>query len=355
MTQDKKVNDMLTQMRTAVDTARSVTSAAMPAPGSSKMGTPPAAPSTGMSAFHKPAETTQSRALLLLINELMTGVETRFGIKPGTLVERKLMRSFKDMPMETLRDWVESMNNCSPEHSEWQSLVENLTVHETYFCRDPDLMNMLGDEIMPHLLSLRKSQKQLQIWSAASSTGEEVYDLTFSALRAMQKAGYARLFEGKLVPEAGWGVFSFGTDISNQALRTAKAAIYGDLGMGSFRNLPDDWKTMFEDVKIAPANAMPGVNYFKIREWVRQCTRFERFNLMNNRPPVMGMDLVFCRNVLIYFEDPVKKAVQTMLARAMAPGGVLVLGASVQMLVPAYFESRLGKGGPWYVRNDTRV
>lgn len=326
MTQDKKVNDMLTQMRTAVDTARSVTSAAMPAPGSSKMGTPPAAPSTGMSAFHKPAETTQSRALLLLINELMTGVETRFGIKPGTLVERKLMRIFKDMPMETLRDWVESMNNCSPEHSEWQSLVENLTVHETYFCRDPDLMNMLGDEIMPHLLSLRKSQKQLQIWSAASSTGEEVYDLTFSALRAMQKAGYARLFEGKLVPEAGWGVFSFGTDISNQALRTAKAAIYGDLGMGSFRNLPDDWKTMFEDVKIAPANAMPGVNYFKIREWVRQCTRFERFNLMNNRPPVMGMDLVFCRNVLIYFEDPVKKSRSNHAGPCHGPGRRLGIG-----------------------------
>ena len=348
MTQDKKVNDLISQMRTAVDTARAATSAA-PAPSYSM----PAAKS--MTSQAKPEESNQSRALLLLINELMAGVETRFGIKPGTLVERKLVRIFKDMPMSTLRDWVESMNNCSPEHSEWQSLVENLTVHETYFCRDPDLMSMLGDEILPHLLQLRKNQKQLQIWSAASSTGEEVYDLTFSALRAMQKAGCARMFDGKLVPEAGWSVFSFGTDISNQALRTAKAAIYGDLGMGSFRNLPDEWKSMFEDVKIAPANAMPGVNYFKIREWIRQCTRFERFNLMNNRPPVMGMDLVFCRNVLIYFEDPIKKAVQTMLARSMSAGGVLVLGASVQMLVPEYFESRLGKGGPWYVRNDTRV
>jgi chemotaxis protein methyltransferase CheR len=347
VTQDKKVNDLLSQMRTAVDSARAAT-AATPPPTFSKQ--PPAMPAIG-----QPSEASQSRALLVLINELMNGVETRFGIKPGTLVERKLVRIFKDMPMETLRDWVESMNNCSPDHSEWQSLVENLTVHETYFCRDPDLMGMVADDILPHLLNLRKTQKQIQIWSAASSTGEEVYDLTFSALRAMQKAGYARLFDGKLVPESGWGLFVFGTDISNQALRTAKAAMYGDLGMGSFRNLPEEWKSMFEDVKIAPANAMPGVKYFKIREWIRQCTRFERFNLMNNRPPVMGMDLVFCRNVLIYFEDPVKKAVQTMLARAMSPGGVLVLGASVQMLVPEYFESRLGKGGPWYVRNDTRV
>ncbi|MEK7344213.1 MAG: CheR family methyltransferase [Pseudomonadota bacterium] len=346
MKQDKKVNDLLSQMRTAVDTARAVTAAAPP---------PVFTAQPVMPAFNKVDEPSQSRALLQLINELMAGVETRFGIKPGTLVERKLVRIFKDMPMSTLKDWVESMNSCSPEHSEWQSLVENLTVHETYFCRDPDLMSMLADEILPHLLNLRKNQKQLQVWSAASSTGEEVYDLTFSALRAMQKAGYARMFEGKLVPESNWGLFVFGSDISNQALRTARAAMYGDLGMGSFRNLPDDWKTMFEPVKMAPANAMPGVNYFKIREWVRQCTRFERFNLMNTRPPVTGMDLIFCRNVLIYFEDSIKRTVQQMLARALAPGGVLVLGASVQMLAPEYFESRLGKGGPWYVRNDTRV
>ena len=76
---------------------------------------------------------------------------------------------------------------------------------------------------------------------------------------------------------------------------------------------------------------------------------------MNTQPPALGMDLVFCRNVLIYFGDPAKKTVQTMLARAMSTGGVLVLGATVQMLVPEYFESRQGKGGPWYVRNDTRL
>ena len=348
MSHSDKVNHLLSQMRTAVDTARTLT-AATPAPSFNAAAMPPLGLET------KSSEAGESPALLSLISELMSGVENRFGIKPGTLVERKLVRIFKDMPISTLRDWVQSMNNCSPEHSEWQSLVENLTVHETYFCRDPDLMSMLSDEMLPHLLEQRKNQQQLQVWSAASSTGEEVYDLTYSCLRAMQKAGHARQHSGKIVPEFGWGLFVLGTDISNQALRTAREAIYGDLGMGSFRNLPDDWKSMFEDVKIAPANAMPGVNYYKIREWVRHCCRFERFNLMNNRPPVMGMDLVFCRNVLIYFEDSVKRAVQQMLARAIAPGGVLVLGASVQMLAPEYFEARLGKGGPWYVRNETRV
>lgn len=348
MPHSKNVNNLISQMRTAVDTAKALT-AATPAPSFAASTVAP----LGLDNRSEPAE---SPALLSLISELMAGVENRFGIKPGTLVERKLVRIFKDMPVATLRDWVQSMNSCSPEHSEWQSLVENLTVHETYFCRDPDLMSMLQDEILPHVLNLRNAKQQLQVWSAASSTGEEVYDLAFSCLRAMQKAGYARQApDGKIAPDFGWGLFVLGTDISNQALRTAREAMYGDLGMGSFRSLPAEWKSMFEDVKIAPANAMPGVNYYKIREWVRQSCRFERFNLMNTRPPVMGMDLVFCRNVLIYFEDPVKRAVQQMLARAMSPGGVLVLGASVQMLVPEYFESRLGKGGPWYVRNETRI
>jgi chemotaxis protein methyltransferase CheR len=302
------------------------------------------------------ADNADSPVVLGLINELMQGVETRFGIKPGSLVERKLVRILKDMPIAILRDWVLSMNSCSSEHSEWQSLVENLTVHETYFCRDPDLMGMLADEILPALIASREDHQQLQVWSAASSTGEEVYDLAYTCLRGMHKAGKARQYDGnKLAPDRGWSLYVLGTDISNQALRTAREAVYGDLGMGSFRNLPDAWKGMFEELTIAPSNAMPGVNYFKIREWVRQCTRFERFNLINSRPPVQRMDLVFCRNVLIYFEDPVKRAVQTMLARAMSPGGVLVMGASVQMLAPEYFESRLGKGGPWYIRNGVPV
>ncbi len=342
MNKKSNVDELISQMRAAVSNARGAQAAAS---------TPaPAVPYTP-----KVQDSQESPALLALISELMSGVENRFGIKPGTLVERKLVRIFKDMPINTLRDWVQGMNSCSSDHSEWQSLVENLTVHETYFCRDPDLMNMLVDEILPYLIPTRASHQQLQVWSAASSTGEEVYDLAYSCLRGLQKAGHARHFEGKIVPERGWALYVLGTDISNQALRTAREAVYGDLGMGSFRSLPDVWKGMFEDVKIPPSNAMPGVNYFKIREWIKHCVRFERFNLMNSRPPVQGIDLVFCRNVLIYFEDEIKRSVQTMLARAMSPGGVLVMGASVQMLASEYFEARLGRGGPWYVRNEVRV
>ena len=166
------VNHLISQMKAAVKSAQTTQSSQPPM----RTATPPvrtsapAAPARASSS----AEGADSPAVLSLINELMQGVETRFGIKPGSLVERKLVRILKDMPIEVLRDWVLSMNSCSSEHSEWQSLVENLTVHETYFCRDPDLMGMLADEILPNLIASRDSHQQLQVWSAASSTGEEV-------------------------------------------------------------------------------------------------------------------------------------------------------------------------------------
>ena len=335
------VNDLIAQMQSAVRNARNSSLSL----------------ENAMAASAPVKQTPREKdSQLSLVNQLMLGVESRFGIKPGTLVERKLVRILKDMPVNILRDWVDSMSSCSSDHSEWQSLVENLTVHETYFCRDPDLMEMVGRDILPALIASRQNTQHLEVWSAASSTGEEVYDLAYMCLRGLEKAGKASVSsDGKITPARGWSLFVVGTDVSNQALRTAREGIYGELGMGSFRNLPDHWRSMFDEVTLPPANAVPGVRYFSIRDWVRSCVRFERFNLMNSRPPVQGMDLVFCRNVLIYFEDTVKKAVQTMLARAMSPGGVLVMGASVQMLVPEYFEQHLGSGGPWYVRNGVPV
>ena len=147
MNKDNNVNDAISQMRAAVSNVLAVQQST-PRPATSAPA--PAAMPTGSSSG------AESPAVLALISELMAGVETRFGIKPGTLVERKLVRILKDMPIMTLRDWVQSMNSCSSEHSEWQSLVENLTVHETYFCRDPDLMGMLTDDILPQLITSRE-------------------------------------------------------------------------------------------------------------------------------------------------------------------------------------------------------
>ncbi len=289
------------------------------------------------------------------LNQLMGGVEARFGIKPGGLVERKLGRIMEAVPAAAVEAWVASMNSLSADHPEWQSLVECLTVHETYFYREPELMEMTRREILPHLESVRSSARRLKIWSAACSTGEEAYDLAFLTLKFLQSRQKAMLGEQGARLLDGWSMSVTGTDISNQVLRTARDGVYSNIAMGSIRDMPPEWKEMLEAVRQGDMRADSTEDFFEVRRWVRGYVSFSRFNLMDNHPPVDGVDLVFCRNVLIYFEDTVKKQVQTMLARAIAPGGVLVLGSAVRLLVPEYFTAKFGAGGSWYVRNEQAV
>ncbi len=289
------------------------------------------------------------------LTQLMGGVEARFGIKPGGLVERKLGRIMEAVPAAAVEAWVASMNSLNADHPEWQSLVECLTVHETYFYREPELMEMTRREILPHLESLRGTTRRLKIWSAACSTGEEAYDLAFLTLKFLQSRQKAMIGEQGARMLDGWSLSVNGTDISNQVLRTARDGVYSNIAMGSIRDMPAEWKEMLEAVRPGDPRADSSEAFFAVRSWLRSLVSFSRFNLMDSRPPVDGMDLVFCRNVLIYFDDSVKRQVQTMLARAIAPGGVLVLGSAVRLLAPDYFTARFGTGGSWYVRNDTAV
>ncbi len=289
------------------------------------------------------------------LDQLMGGVEARFGIKPGGLVERKLGRIMEAVPAAAVEAWVASMNSLGADHPEWQSLVECLTVHETYFYREPELMEMTRRDILPHLENLRSTTRRLKIWSAACSTGEEAYDLAFLTLKFLQSRQKAMLGEQGARLLDGWSMSVSGSDISNQVLRTARDGVYSNIAMGSIRDMPPEWKEMLEAVRPADVRADSSEDFFEVRPWVRSYVSFSRFNLMDSRPPFEGLDLVFCRNVLIYFEDNVKRQVQTMLARSLAPGGVLVLGSAVRLLVPEYFTANFGGGGSWYVRNEQAV
>lgn len=296
-----------------------------------------------------------TRTSSALLHQLMEGVEERFGIKPGGLVERKLERVMAAVPLAALESWVATLLALGADHPEWQSLVECLTVHETYFYREPELLDMVRNDVLPHLLKARERERQLKIWSAACSTGEEAYDLAFMAIRSLAENGKAQWSDFGPRPVDGWTMSVFGSDISNQVLRTAREGTYSNIAMGSIRSMPASWMDMLEPVAQPADKSGSGERFFGVRSWLQSYVRFARFNLLAELPPVDRMDLVFCRNVLIYFEDDAKRQVQTMLARSLAPGGVLVLGSAVRLLVPEYFESRFGPGGAWYIRNDQRV
>ncbi len=295
------------------------------------------------------------RGFTQALHQLMGGVEARFGIKPGGLVERKLGRIMEAVPAAAVEAWVASMNSLSADHPEWQSLVECLTVHETYFYREPELMEMTRREILPHLEKTRQGARRLKLWSAACSSGEEAYDLAFLALKYLHSRQKAMWSEQGVRLTDGWSLSVLGTDISNQVLRTARDGVYSNIAMGSIRDMPPEWKEMLESVPPTDPRADRSETFYAVRPWVRSFVNFSRFNLMDSRPPCEDVDLAFCRNVLIYFEDSVKCQVQTMLARAIAPGGVLVLGSAVRLLATEYFSAQFGAGGSWYIRNDVKV
>lgn len=298
---------------------------------------------------------TAGRGFTQALHQLMGGVEARFGIKPGGLVERKLGRIMQAVPAAAVEAWIASMNTLAADHPEWQSLVECLTVHETYFYREPELMEMTRREILPHLERNKQNNRRLKIWSSACSSGEEAYDLTFLTLKYLQSRQKAMLSEQGVRLTDGWSLSVQGTDISNQVLRTARDGVYSNIAMGSIRDMPPEWKEMLESVPPTDPRADRNESFYAVRPWVRSLVNFTRFNLMDTRPPFDDVDLVFCRNVLIYFDDTVKRQVQTMLARAIAPGGVLVLGSAVRLLATEYFSAHFGAGGSWYVRNDVKV
>ena len=183
-------------------------------------------------------------------------------------------------------------------------VVEAMTTNESFFFRDKIPFDHFRDTIMPALLTARAAQRRIRIWCAAASTGQEPYSLAM-ALKEMK---------GKL---AGWRVEILGTDLSVEVLEKAKAGIY----------------SQFEVQRGLPIQML--VKYFsqigdtwQIAPEIRAMVQYRPFNLLGELGSLGGFDLIFCRNVLIYFDQVRKIDVLNRLARVIEPDGYLVLGAA---------------------------
>ncbi len=181
-------------------------------------------------------------------------------------------------------------------------IAESMTTHETTFFRDPAVFEMLRAELLPELARERQASHELQIWSAACSSGQEPYSLAM----LLFEAGYG-----------SWKLDILGTDLSSRILARATAGRFPQLEVN--RGLP--------------AHLL--VKYFRregldwqIKDEIRRAVRFRPFDL---RQPATGLgpfDLVLCRNVLIYFDLATRERILTQIRRSLRPGGYLVLGAS---------------------------
>ncbi len=286
------------------------------------------------------------------IHRLMALVENRFGIHPSSQVERKLERIFDKLPEDALREWLDKLVVAPSSDGEWLSLVESLTVHETYFCRDKPMMSMLSGDVLPQLIEQKRSlyDYTIKVWSAGCSTGEETYNIAMLVLQALIAKGEAeQQADGVVKVSPRWRLVIIGTDVSRQVVRTASDAVYADFGMGSFRDMTEAHWKFFEPAEEV-IGSLPGVGYFRVKPCLRRHVFFRQHNLLSNQPPETGCDLVVCRNVMIYFQVEAKRQVQELFHRALAPRGALLLGGTDVQYWPERYERQYGGGGTWYVR-----
>lgn len=221
------------------------------------------------------------------------------------LLEARLMPVVQDSQLASLSALCSALRGNAPSPLR-QKVVEAMTTHETLFFRDATPFDALKSEILAQLVEHQKTARRLSLWSAAASSGQEAYSLAIL------------LLEAGLVT---WNLSILGTDLSVAILEKARQGRYMQLEMN--RGLPA--------VHLVKYFERDGLEW-RIKEHVRKIVRFEQFDLRKNMANKGPFDLVFCRNVLIYFDIPTKKKILAELRGALRPGGYLVLGSAESTL-----------------------
>jgi chemotaxis protein methyltransferase CheR len=206
-----------------------------------------------------------------------------------------------------------------------ESVTEAMTVNETSFFRDAVQFQRLRDRVMPHLLLTRAGAKRLRIWSAATASGQEAYSIAILLL----ELGLAR---------EGWTIDLVATDLSAQAIARAQQGRYAacEVERGLDENL------------LARHFRKDGQDWVA-GDTLRRLVTFRRFNLLDSFGWLDDLDLVFCRNVLMYFDAATRADVLERMADSMAPDGVLLLGENEVPDIAAFKTSADGPG--FYVKN----
>lgn len=197
--------------------------------------------------------------------------------------------------------------------AEWALLEAEITIGETFFFRYSEQFTALRETILPDLIASRRSERRLRIWSAGCSTGAEPYSLAILVRELLGEALH------------DWRVTITGTDISAEAIATARAAEYGRWAL---RTLPPEERLRY----FTHLPPMPGLRReggFALRPEFREMVRFAQGNLLKAMEPPgpdEAYDLILCRNVLIYFDTSTVYRVVRGLGRRLRPGGWLLLG-----------------------------
>ena len=222
------------------------------------------------------------------------------------LLESRLMPVARQRNLKSIEEVVARMRGRDETLA--RDVTEAMTTNESFFFRDTKPFDQFRDTVLPQVMQSRAAKKSIRIWSAACSSGQEAYSLAM-----LLKESAAKL--------AGWHIEIVGTDISVEMLEKAKAGLY----------------SQFEVQRGLPIQFL--VKYFKKKDesWqidptLRGMVQFREWNLLHDLRGLGSFDIVFCRNVLIYFDQPTKSKVLENISKSMPPDGFLYLGGAETVL-----------------------
>ena len=217
------------------------------------------------------------------------------------LLNNRLKKRLKELELSTFEEYLKYLK--SPKGSqELGSLFDAITINETYFFRHIRQIEAFRDVIVPELL---KKKQSINIWSAACSTGEEPYTIVIALMEKYGQNIPARILA---------------SDISNEVLEKAKKGVYGEY---SVKELSTELKYKYFD--------NIGLGKYKLKDFVKRKVTFKNLNLLDTSlsRKVGKMDVIFCRNVLIYFDNNSRqKVIDVFYNSILTQGGYLILGAT---------------------------
>lgn len=245
------------------------------------------------------------------------------------LLESRLMPVARKQSLTGLDDLVEELMKEVNKLLK-TAVIEAMTTNETFFFRDTKPFDQFKDVVLPYMLKARANTKRIRIWCAASSSGQEPYSLSM-----ILKNDEAKL--------AGWKFEIVATDISDEILEKARAGIYSQFEVQ--RGLP---------VQLLVKYFTKADDKWQLNNDIRSMVTYKKWNLLDRFDALGKFDIVFCRNVLIYFDQQTKGEILAKVAGIMPHDGFLYLGGAETVLgITDKFKPLSGQRGVYCLSDNT--
>ena len=235
----------------------------------------------------------------------LSGINLHTGKKE--LVKARLGKRLRLLGIDSFEDYLDRVAH-DPRHGELTTMLDSLSTNLTSFFRENQHFEFLVERVLPGVLAKgAASRRRLRLWSAGCSSGEEPYSLAITLHEHMASL-------------SAWDVGILATDLSTRVLAHAKEAVYD---AARFENMPAALRSRhFDCIESKPDKR------YRVKDGIRRIVHFARLNLMDPWPMSGPFDVVFCRNVMIYFDKPTQTRLVGRFWDILGPGGMLFVGHS---------------------------